>query len=82
MNEKCDEIVNARRLARGLSDSDRNIMAELRHEACELHCVECDDCITDPKARYCDDCYHDLATCECDGCDENRTNQRADRLRY
>jgi hypothetical protein len=61
MNEKCDEIVNARRHARGLSDSDRNIMAELRHEHCERHCVGCGGCISSPEARYCDDCHHDSA---------------------
>lgn len=27
-----------------LSDSDSNILAELRHEGCEAHCDECGQC--------------------------------------
>ncbi len=61
----------------GLSDSDKNILAELRHEACESHCRECEACIFD-DASYCEDCHHDPAICPCSGCDETRAELRSD----
>ncbi len=45
---------------RGMSDSDRNIMADLAHEACEFHCEDCNACLTedelDPDHGTCEDC--------------------------
>ena len=45
MNERCDEVFNRRSAPMGLCDSDRNIMASMRHEACESHCEDCGDCL-------------------------------------
>ena len=42
------------------SDSDKNIIASLAHEACEFHCKDCDFCLTeadlDPTYGTCDNC--------------------------
>jgi hypothetical protein len=61
--------------ARVLDDSERNQLAELRHEGCEAHCDECGRCDWEPTGpttertvpmteigddRYlCPDCYSD-----------------------
>lgn len=41
---------------RVLSDSDRNILSELAHEACETHCDECGRCIHEPDVDLCEGC--------------------------
>ena len=45
------------------SDSDRNIIASLAHEACEFHCDVCDACLTESELDavygWCDDCASD-----------------------
>ena len=42
------------------SDSDRNIIASLAHEACEFHCDDCDACLEeddlDPHYGTCEEC--------------------------
>lgn len=49
MNDAMDEVFTARYRSRTLSDSDRNIMADLAHEACEFHCDGCDACCTEDE---------------------------------
>ena len=56
MNEKCDELMNPKPVY-GMNDSDANIMAELRHEACEGHCPDCEHCFE-----------YGEETTECDWC--------------
>jgi hypothetical protein len=45
-----------------MSDSDRNILASLRHEACEGHCADCGACLDfepDPTEEpLCQDCRY------------------------
>lgn len=45
MNDLCDRIFNERVALLPLCDSDRNIMNDLRHEACETHCEDCGECL-------------------------------------
>lgn len=64
-NALCDRLMNPP-VSSGWCDSDRNIMAGLRHEACEGHCCDCGKCIdygetvhylpTEGDDEYCDDC--------------------------
>jgi len=53
-----------RPVARQLDDSERNQLAELRHEACDYHCDECGGCVT------CDDEHHinSVADDVCEDC--------------
>lgn len=74
---------------RSMNDSDSNILAGLRHESCEGHCPECDQCIPhgeDPT--LCEHCGwndldpgeegpHNLGQCVCPTCDEDRAEMRA-----
>ena len=78
MNDACDEVFNRRHRPIELSDSDRNIMADLQHEACEGHCIDCGACIepefTDLvfiafQEDYCWECaLHAYRECPCDVC--------------
>lgn len=42
MDREMDKLVQA---PRQLDDSERNQLAELRHEACEAHCADCGECL-------------------------------------
>ena len=49
---------------KGMSDSDRNIMASMAHEGCEAHCDDCGVCIHDQPEKLhgeyvCTQCYED-----------------------
>lgn len=70
--------------ARVLDDSERNQLADLRHEACEAHCDECGRCDWEPTgpttdrpvpmtghagAVYCPDCLPDTWRPELDPAD-------------
>ena len=50
MNDRCDEIFNRRAAPRVLSDSDRNILADLAGEADEP-CAVCDTMVRPRGAR-------------------------------
>jgi hypothetical protein len=78
-----------------MDDSDRNILASLRHEPCEGHCPDCGACFTeDDDLTRCDDCGwdedapeadHDWRRCDCSDCADERSLQRgkaADPERY
>ena len=54
INERMDRVFDQRSVSSGLSDSDRNIEAGLAHEACESHCVNCEDCIMDTSLSVVD----------------------------
>ena len=65
MNDAMDEVFNRRHAPRGMDDSDRNIMSELRHEPCFAHCETCGACIEATDAfsiedgtynYFCEDC--------------------------
>lgn len=66
MDKPMDRAEHIRNRPRQLDDSDRNILAELRHEGCEWHCRDCGRCIQiedafsipddDPDERLCDEC--------------------------
>ena len=65
MNDQMDAVFTARYATQTLSDSDKNIMADLAHEACEAHCAECGVCIFEPSAAegtVCVDCTPTVRT--------------------
>jgi hypothetical protein len=78
MNDTMDEVFNRRHRPLNLGDSDRNRLAELRHEACDGHCVDCGDCIepefTDfvfeaSDQPFCWECAtHAYRECPCPDC--------------
>lgn len=52
-----------------LSDSDKNIMRDLQHEACEEHCEDCGACCAHETLWVTDDPLFG-AVAFCEDCDE------------
>lgn len=74
MNDAMDREFDKLVAPRQLDDSERNQLAELRHEPCEDHCTECGACDWRPTGPFsdekvpianglCPDCIPICSTC-------------------
>jgi hypothetical protein len=62
MDREMDKLVPR---ARQLDDSERNQLAELRHEPCFAHCEDCGRCIEEGDAFSIADGTHDYFCEDC-----------------